>query len=128
MLDVDRFKLINDTYGHDRGDLVLQHLTTILKQNLRSEDILSRWGGEEFLILLPNTDIQKSFLIANRLRTTVEENPADNGLIYYTISLGVGTFNQEYTGELDSLLIAIDQALYQAKENGRNQVVIAKNP
>jgi diguanylate cyclase (GGDEF)-like protein len=128
MLDVDRFKLINDTYGHDRGDLVLQHLTTILKQNLRSEDILSRWGGEEFLILLPNTDIQESFLMANKLRTTVEENPANNRLIYYTISLGVGTFNQEYTGELDSLLIAIDQALYQAKENGRNQVVIAKNP
>lgn len=128
MLDVDRFKLINDTYGHDRGDLVLQHLTTILKQNLRSEDILSRWGGEEFLILLPNTDIQESFLMANKLRTTVEENPANNRLIYYTISLGVGTFNQEYTGELDPLLIAIDQALYQAKENGRNQVVIAKNP
>lgn len=128
MLDVDRFKLINDTYGHDRGDLVLQHLTTILKQNLRSQDILSRWGGEEFLILLPNTDIQESFLMANKLRTTVEKNPANNRLIYYTISLGVGTFNQEYTGKLDSLLVAIDQALYQAKENGRNQVVIAKNP
>lgn len=125
MLDVDRFKLINDTYGHDRGDLVLQHLTTLLKQNLRSEDILSRWGGEEFLILLPNTDIQESFLMANQLRTTVEENPANNR-IYYTISSGVGTFNQDYIGELDSLLIAIDQALYQAKENGRNQVVIAK--
>ncbi|VXD23949.1 GGDEF domain-containing protein [Planktothrix paucivesiculata] len=128
MLDVDRFKLINDTYGHDRGDLVLQHLTTILKQNLRSQDILSRWGGEEFLILLPNTDIQESFLMANKLRTTVEKNPANNRLIYYTVSLGVGTFNQEYTGKLDSLLVAIDQALYQAKENGRNQVVIAKNP
>lgn len=127
MLDVDRFKLINDTYGHDQGDVVLQHLTTILKQNLRSKDILSRWGGEEFLILLPDTDIQESFLMANKLRTTVEENPANNRLIYYTISLGVGTFNQEYTGELDSLLIAIDQALYQAKQNGRNQVIIAKN-
>lgn len=126
MLDVDRFKSINDTYGHDQGDVVLQHLTTLLKQNLRSEDILSRWGGEEFLILLPNTDIQESFLMANQLRTTVEENPANNR-IYYTISSGVGTFNQDYTGELDSLLIAIDQALYQAKQNGRNQVVIAKN-
>ncbi|VXD18384.1 putative Diguanylate cyclase [Planktothrix serta PCC 8927] len=127
MLDVDYFKLINDTYGHDRGDLVLKHLTTILKENLRSQDLLSRWGGEEFLILLPQTNLQEAFLLANRLRTTVEENPANEGLIYYTISLGVGTFTQEYNGALTPLLIAIDQALYQAKQNGRNQVIKASN-
>ncbi len=86
MLDVDRFKFINDTYGHDRGDLVLQHLTKILKENLRSHDILSRWGGEEFLILLPNTELQEACRMANQLRTQVEVNPAVNGLIYYTIS------------------------------------------
>lgn len=127
MLDVDHFKLINDTYGHDRGDLVLQHLTKILKENLRCHDLISRWGGEEFLILLPQTDLQEAFLVANQLRMKIEDNPADKGLIYYTISLGVGTFNQQYNGVLDSLLIGIDQALYQAKQNGRNQVVKASN-
>ncbi|HEY9704020.1 MAG TPA: GGDEF domain-containing protein, partial [Allocoleopsis sp.] len=120
LIDVDRFKLINDTYGHDKGDLVLQHLTKTLQDNLRSQDILARWGGEEFLILLPNTDLDNAVLIANRLRTKIEESKVNNGLISYTISSGVGTFKDQQIQSLDHLLIEIDQALYLAKNNGRN--------
>ncbi|AFZ60575.1 GGDEF domain-containing protein [Anabaena cylindrica] len=125
LIDVDKFKLINDNYGHTFGDVVLQHLVNILKKSLRSQDLVSRWGGEEFLILLPNTNIETASLIANRLRIIVEENPAAEGMIYYTISLGVATFAETYTNSLSSFFIALDQALYQAKNNGRNQVVIA---
>ncbi|MEA5554458.1 GGDEF domain-containing protein [Anabaena cylindrica UHCC 0172] len=124
LIDVDKFKLINDNYGHTFGDIVLQHLVNILNKSLRSQDLVSRWGGEEFLILLPNTNIESASVIANRLRITVEENPAADGMIYYTISLGVATFEKTYTNSLSSFFIALDQALYQAKKKGRNQIVI----
>jgi diguanylate cyclase (GGDEF)-like protein len=124
LIDVDKFKSINDNYGHNTGDIVLQHLVNTLKKSLRSQDLVSRWGGEEFLILLPNTNIDTASIIAERLRITVQSNPAGDELIYYTISLGVGTFETAYINSLNLFFIAIDQALYQAKTNGRNQVVI----
>ncbi|TAF05831.1 MAG: GGDEF domain-containing protein [Nostocales cyanobacterium] len=124
LIDVDKFKLINDNYGHNCGDIVLQNLVNTLKQSLRSQDLVSRWGGEEFLILLPNTHLESAFLIAERLRITVAENPVGEEKIYYTISLGVATFEKAYINSLTSFFIALDQALYQAKANGRNQVVV----
>ncbi|MBK1987815.1 GGDEF domain-containing protein [Sphaerospermopsis aphanizomenoides BCCUSP55] len=123
LIDVDKFKLINDNYGHTYGDIVLQHLVNTLKQSLRSQDLVSRWGGEEFLILLPNTNIESASLIAERLRTRVEENPAADGRINYTISLGLATFEEAYINSLELFFIALDQALYQAKKKGRNQVI-----
>jgi diguanylate cyclase (GGDEF)-like protein len=129
LLDVDRFKSINDNYGHANGDIVLQHLVNTLNKYVRSQDLVSRWGGEEFLILLPNTDIESAAIIAERIRINVAESRAANGLISYTISLGVASFNESNHQSLKLLLVDIDKALYQAKNNGRNQVVVVpKSP
>jgi diguanylate cyclase (GGDEF)-like protein len=119
-------QIFNDNYGHNCGDIVLKNLVNTLKQSLRSQDVVSRWGGEEFLILLPNTYLESAFLIAERLRITVAENSAGKEKMYYTISLGVATFENAYINSLTSFFIALDQALYQAKANGRNQVVIVQ--
>ncbi|MDC0835392.1 GGDEF domain-containing protein [Geitlerinema sp. CS-897] len=124
LLDIDRFKQINDTYGHDSGDIVLKHISKLLECHLREGDFLSRWGGEEFLILLPNTDCQNAFAIAERLRQCVANNPSANGTIAHTISLGVGTFRQ-HAQTVKDLIIAVDKALYRAKKMGRNKAVIA---
>ncbi|WP_158413142.1 GGDEF domain-containing protein [Baaleninema simplex] len=124
LLDIDRFKQINDTYGHDSGDIVLKHISKLLECHLREGDFLSRWGGEEFLILLPNTDCQNAFAIAERLRQCVANNPSANGTIAHTISLGVGTF-QQHAQTVKDLIIAVDKALYRAKKMGRNKAMIA---
>ncbi|WP_413161801.1 GGDEF domain-containing protein [Capilliphycus salinus ALCB114379] len=122
LLDIDRFKLINDTYGHEGGDLVLKHISDLIADNLRSYDFLSRWGGEEFLILLPETSLNEAVDVAERLRIAVENQPAANGSIPYTISLGVGTWERK-NKSIEELIIAVDEALYQAKKQGRNRVV-----
>jgi diguanylate cyclase (GGDEF)-like protein len=124
LLDVDFFKRINDTYGHDGGDLVLTHLAQVLQQSLRKYDRLSRWGGEEFLVLLPDTGLAEATEIAERLRATVEANPAGKGEILHTISLGVGEIAQ-HGNSVTTLITEADRALYQAKQNGRNRVVVA---
>lgn len=125
LLDIDRFKSINDTYGHDGGDAVLRHLSLELPAILRSPDFLCRWGGEEFLILLPNTPISQARQVAERVRHHVETHSAANGLIPYTISLGVAEF-QEYHPNIEALISDADFALYAAKNNGRNRVESAK--
>jgi len=124
LLDIDRFKSINDNYGHDGGDIVLKHLSEVLKQNLRKRDILGRWGGEEFIVILPDTPIDRALIVAERLRKSVESNPAANGLIQHTISLGVATFMQ-HGQTMKKLIKNVDTALYQAKKTGRNKVIKA---
>lgn len=124
LLDIDRFKSINDNYGHDGGDIVLKHLSEVLKQNLRKRDILGRWGGEEFIVILPDTPIDRALIVAERLRKSVESNPAANGLIQHTISLGVATFMQ-HGKTMEKLIKNVDTALYQAKKTGRNKVIKA---
>lgn len=125
MIDVDYFKSINDTYGHDIGDQVLKYLTNLLQQNLRKTDILGRLGGEEFGILLINTNTNQALIFAERLRQIIEENSfhIKQQLFPITISIGLSSFTPELTN-LDQLLKKADLALYQAKENGRNCVVI----
>jgi diguanylate cyclase (GGDEF)-like protein len=124
LLDIDHFKAINDTYGHDGGDLVLKEISDLLRANLHPCDFLSRWGGEEFLILLPQTLSDEASCIAERLRVAVENQPAGEGSIHYTISLGVGTWSQK-SQSIEHLIAAIDEALYQAKNQGRNRVIMA---
>jgi diguanylate cyclase (GGDEF)-like protein len=126
LLDVDFFKRINDTYGHDGGDLVLTHLAQVLQQSLRKYDRLCRWGGEEFLVLLPDTGLAEATEIAERLRATVEANPAGKGEILHTISLGVAEIAR-HGNSVTSLITEADRALYQAKQNGRNCVVVASH-
>ncbi|OYQ63943.1 hypothetical protein B9G53_14330 [Pseudanabaena sp. SR411] len=123
LIDVDFFKRVNDVYGHDGGDMVLVHLAQILQTKMRQIDSASRWGGEEFLILLPDTALEQAKEIAERLRSYVETNPTPSN-IQITISLGIAVIRQ-HGNSLESLITAADHALYAAKRNGRNQVAIA---
>ncbi|MEA5478161.1 GGDEF domain-containing protein [Pseudanabaena galeata UHCC 0370] len=123
LIDIDFFKRVNDVYGHDGGDMVLVHLAQILQTKMRHIDSASRWGGEEFLILLPDTVLDQAHEIAEQLRSYVETNPAPSN-IQITISLGIAVISQ-HGNSLESLITAADHALYAAKKNGRNQVAIA---
>jgi two-component system, cell cycle response regulator len=126
-VDVDFFKAINDTHGHDAGDKVLQELSIRLKANTRSVDLCCRVGGEEFIMVLPNTATELSSRIAERLRRAVASKSFDCGLpqlVPVTVSVGVATL-QGAEDSLERLLKRADQALYAAKRDGRNRVIIA---
>ena len=126
-IDIDHFKQINDTLGHDKGDDVLVNLAKILKQNSRTTDYLGRVGGEEFEILQPRTDLKQAIELAERLRFTIAQlqpNSLARGLEKLTVSIGV---SQLYPGESYSLVRKrSDLALYKAKTSGRNQVIAAR--
>ena len=127
MLDIDYFKSINDTYGHKAGDIVLQKLSNILRETLRTIDIIGRIGGEEFAILLPETDLQEAAEVAERLREIIARTDVvmEAGLpLHFTISIGVATLKEKGIN-LDTLFNLADQALYQAKATGRNKVCVA---
>lgn len=123
MLDIDRFKMINDTHGHLVGNQVLREVAHLCAQQLRDVDIIARYGGEEFAVLLPNTTAAGARLVAGRLHESVENLRvlADDVIVQMTISLGVVQIGPD-CGTLDNLLRCADQALYQAKVAGRNQV------
>jgi diguanylate cyclase (GGDEF)-like protein len=124
MLDVDRFKQVNDTYGHKVGDLVLQKLSEVFRTTLRDVDIIGRVGGEEFALLLPETGVEQAMQAAERLRTAIASAHVtlDGGLpLRFTASFGV-TNLREKDVNIDVLLNQADQALYRAKNGGRNRV------
>jgi diguanylate cyclase (GGDEF)-like protein len=123
MLDLDHFKMVNDTYGHKSGDLVLQLVAKIFQQSLRKVDIIGRYGGEEFVFLLPETSLEEAGVVAERLRTLIAEYevPVQAGTIRVTACLGVASL-ENCSGNIDALLECADQALYAAKQGGRNQV------
>jgi diguanylate cyclase (GGDEF)-like protein len=128
MLDVDGFKSYNDTYGHPQGDVLLTMLADQLRENVREVDIVGRYGGEEFIIVMPETPKQEAWLSAERLRAAVARTvfpgfPDDLEMVVFkTISLGLATFPQD-TDDIQTLVSMADQALYRAKRGGRNQVV-----
>lgn len=127
MLDIDHFKRINDTWGHQAGDLVLQRLAKILGSTLRTIDMVGRLGGEEFAALLPDTTQQQAIEAAERLREAVAASSIDIGQrepLRLTISIGVTTLVEDHP-TLDDLLSQADDALYQAKKSGRNRVCTA---
>lgn len=119
MADVDFFKEVNDRYGHQSGDAVLREIAIALQENLRDSDLVSRWGGEEFVIILPNTTREQASSIAEDLRAAVEERRFHGG-ISLTCSFGVTAYRKEDT--VDSIFARIDKALYRAKEFERNNV------
>lgn len=123
-LDIDHFKAINDSYGHDIGDEVIKSLAEQIRHSARESDILCRVGGEEFLVLLPGTPLAEAGMIAERLRQNVETLMLP-GIQPITISLGVAHWNQQQ-GEPDKALKRADEALYRAKKEGRNRVVISQ--
>jgi diguanylate cyclase len=123
-IDIDFFKKINDTYGHSEGDLVLKKLGTILTECTRNFDIVSRNGGEEFTVLLPDTSMARAVGIADHIRKTVEStefNLSGGGVIKVTVSVGVASF-RETTENPHMLIEDADKALYVAKKTGRNKV------
>ncbi|MDP3301629.1 MAG: diguanylate cyclase [Sulfuricurvum sp.] len=119
LIDIDHFKLVNDTYGHDIGDAVLVKLAATVQENIRKIDVFARWGGEEFLLLCPTTDRDNVLEFAEKLRAAVEKTtfPVVGKI---TISIGVSVFDPQ--DSLSDLFKRADQGLYYAKENGRNQV------
>jgi len=127
MLDLDNFKSMNDTYGHQTGDVVLQDFAQVCRNNIRTIDLIGRYGGEEIIILLPETEIETAIQIADRLRQSVSENQSSiNGHnIRITVSIGVAT-KDENTLELDTLIARADQAMYISKHKGRNRVAVSK--
>ncbi len=133
MLDIDHFKSINDRYGHEAGDRALQAVSELLSAQLRSYDGLGRWGGEEFLMLLPGTGLAEALAVAERIRANLAEaRPAlpDGTQVSLTASLGVAALADTSAGAageqwLDDLVRAADRALYRAKSAGRNRVAAA---
>ncbi|KAA0259558.1 diguanylate cyclase [Deferribacter autotrophicus] len=122
MLDIDNFKNINDTYGHNVGDFVLKKLADAIKLNIRNSDTLARFGGEEFVILLPETDKEKAFLVAEKIRNKVENMEFDEINEKVTVSFGVAS--RDEANDLDEVIKIADERLYKAKETGKNKVVI----
>ncbi|BAF69750.1 GGDEF domain-containing protein [Nitratiruptor sp. SB155-2] len=122
LFDIDHFKKINDTYGHDIGDVVLRELAKIIKQNIRKYDYAIRWGGEEFLILTPETDEKQAFAMAEKLRKAVESHTfPEVGKV--TISLGVASVDPNES--IDQAIKKADNALYGSKLGGRNKTTVA---
>ncbi len=124
MLDIDHFKNINDTFGHLNGDKVLVAIAKVLKRYLRPYDIATRFGGEEFVLVLPNTTAKHAMDVAERLREAVEEITFDGELreLTVTTSIGIACYPRPGIDGVDDLLKAADEALYHAKNTGRNRV------
>ncbi|OFI34501.1 GGDEF domain-containing protein [Alteromonas lipolytica] len=125
MLDIDHFKSVNDTYGHQAGDKVIQALAQIIKQQVRETDLAGRYGGEEFAVILSDAPAEGALKVAERIRKVAEatEVTHEGQTIRFTVSLGLAEFSGRYQNEMQWLDIA-DQALYEAKQNGRNQAVL----
>jgi len=124
LFDIDNFKIINDTYGHESGDNVLKKLSSSINSQLRNTDSMARWGGEEFLIVTPMIDIQESSKLAEKLRLHIESIQCKN-TIKLTCSFGVTEFDIE-NDSIDSLVRKADLAMYDAKANGKNRISIIK--
>jgi len=124
MMDLDHFKRINDRYGHRGGDEVLLAVVQIMQDSIREIDTLGRWGGEEFVALLPGTCMDEAQIVAERVRRNVEQLVLniDEANIGVTVSLGIATLRGREDG-LDAMFVRADRALYLAKESGRNQVL-----
>jgi len=124
MIDLDRFKAINDSHGHLMGDNVLRQVGEALRHEARSVDIVARYGGEEFVIVLPDTPLDGGLIFAERVRSHVENHAFDpNHRVPVTVSVGVATYPAEGLESADGLVARADQALYRAKAGGRNQVM-----
>ena len=127
ILDLDHFKTINDTYGHDNGDVVLRSVALSLRQHTRHHDVLARIGGEEFAIVFPNTDERALAALAERIRKAIQELPMvlEGKHVPITTSIGAVLWDGEESGQ--DLLKRADRLLYEAKANGRNRVITGKD-
>jgi diguanylate cyclase (GGDEF)-like protein/PAS domain S-box-containing protein len=127
LFDIDHFKKVNDTFGHAVGDEVLKHITQIARSELRKADVIGRYGGEEFIILLPMTNSQQAYLLAERIRTKVKKlrTTSENGEVSTSLSIGIVEMTPALHSEtVGDMFHRADQAMYRAKEAGRNRTVI----
>ncbi len=121
--DIDHFKNYNDEFGHQKGDEVLQSVSEILRSSCRSSDTAARYGGEELVVILPETDMEGAYLVAEKARKLIEARSGDVAGTTVTISMGIASFGPENDGPAE-LIAASDRALYKAKANGRNCCVM----
>jgi diguanylate cyclase (GGDEF)-like protein len=125
VIDIDHFKKINDSLGHDGGDYVLKRVTELIKANTRQTDQIARWGGEEFVMVLPDTSLENAYHLAEEMRALIATTHfSQYPDLHITISLGVGTSSGEIP--FDQLFRTVDLALYQAKAQGRNRTALAE--
>ncbi|MEO5767887.1 MAG: GGDEF domain-containing protein, partial [Polyangia bacterium] len=123
-LDIDRFKTVNDSYGHPVGDFVLQELAVLMAKSLRSDDILARYGGEEFVVVCRGLDLPSAELLAERIRRAVEEHRFETAgkAIPVTVSIGVARCPDPRLHDASELVVAADECMYLAKRSGRNRI------
>lgn len=122
LIDLDHFKHVNDTYGHETGDAVLVHIAESMNRQTRPMEVAFRWGGEEFIVLLPGVDEEEAILAADRLRRYVEENPYRRNEEDICVTISIGVYSGSGAENLYAALGMADHGLYEAKENGRNRV------
>lgn len=124
-LDIDHFKKINDTYGHEIGDLALKHFSRLSENSIRKSDLLARWGGEEFLLILPMTDEKGAYTLCENIRKTIYNSSlkVDSNIINMSVSIGLTSLKQNKEN-INELLLQVDKAVYEAKDKGRNQTVV----
>lgn len=127
MFDIDKFKLVNDTYGHHAGDVVLQHVADLGIKQLRNTDIIGRLGGEEFAVMTTETDVEGAVQVAEKIRKAYEATSveADGHMIRFTVSIGVATLSTE-DRSFETMLKRADDFLYEAKNTGRNRTIFFK--
>lgn len=130
MIDIDDFKIVNDTYGHQAGDAILKELSKNIKSILRESDIIARYGGEEIVVITPSTDKDNAYILAERLRVVVEKSMQviledTKEVVKVTISLGLASIRQENIDNSEELVLEADKALYQAKKDGKNKVCLS---
>lgn len=127
MIDIDDFKEVNDTYGHPVGDEVLKQLAQLLLENIRESDTLARLGGEEFVILLSDTNCDGAYIVANKLREQIKNHvfKVDGYVVQITASFGVGPLLTSDQGP--NYYSLVDKALYKAKSSGKNQIAAARD-
>ncbi|MFP5349556.1 MAG: GGDEF domain-containing protein [Gammaproteobacteria bacterium] len=126
MADIDHFKSVNDSHGHDAGDKVLVDVAALLSEALRMPDKVGRYGGEEFLVVLPHTALAQAKKIAERMRAAVEGWTFEHGVNKNHVTISIGLTQYRKGEDLEQLLSRVDQALYQAKSAGRNKVITQK--
>ncbi len=124
LLDIDDFKKINDSYGHLEGDKVLKKISQILSTNSRESDIVGRWGGEEFLIICPNTNLYSARHVAEKMRQVIE---IESFGIDFCVTASFGISEYKSAQACESMILMVDRALYKAKEEGKNKIVVVEN-
>jgi len=122
LVDADHFKAVNDTYGHETGNLALQHLADILRGEVRTTDIVCRYGGEEFAMIFPETHLNLAVKVADRIREQVAKRPIaiDDGEVQLTVSMGASVYMKTSVLDRNDFVASVDKYLYEAKQSGRN--------